>query len=138
MKAGVIGVGAAVVWSEPTLKGLARRPAYASSGSQPITIDHTITVRRTNVPDSMTILSGDSGSFGPGEPTFTLQVGAATVIDIVDATGQITYDSVVSDPGGVLTDPPFRAQNRRLRFTIIDDTNDGDFTVIVTMVCEPL
>jgi|GEM_PF-2748570 len=32
-----VGIGA-VVWTEPTIKGLARRPAYAAGGSGPATI----------------------------------------------------------------------------------------------------
>jgi|GEM_PF-6130664 len=34
LKTIVGGTAAAVVWSEPTLKGIARRPAYATSGSK--------------------------------------------------------------------------------------------------------
>jgi len=33
LKTGVAGVGAAIVWSEPTIRGLVKRPAYAAAAT---------------------------------------------------------------------------------------------------------
>jgi len=47
LKAGVAGVGAAVVWAEPTVRGLARRPAYAAGGSNAPAETLTVTISGT-------------------------------------------------------------------------------------------
>ena len=37
LKTAVAGAVATTLWAEPTLKGIARRPAYAATGSSPVT-----------------------------------------------------------------------------------------------------
>ena len=36
LKGAAVAIGAAAVWAEPSIKGLARRPAYAAGGSTPM------------------------------------------------------------------------------------------------------
>ena len=142
IKAGTASVGAAVVWAEPTIRGLARRPAYARATSgPPITQEITLTGERTFGPRTLILDPNQNGTID-GLP-YDFEVLAATVFRITDATpSNITFTDVIDDPQGVTNPVPFTEQGRRLRFVVADcvagggcDQEAGPFSVTVELTC---
>ena len=61
---GLAGVGAAaVIWAEPSIKGLARRPAYAAPATGPSTVTLDINVQ-INASSGPTVAAMDPFGFG--------------------------------------------------------------------------
>jgi len=86
LKIGAAAAAGTVVWTEPTIRGLARRPAYAAGGSgQEIVFDLGTALSPPNA----------SSSSPPGVEIF--QSGVATVVDAASGTTlQITRGGTVA------------------------------------------
>ena len=134
MKAAAAAGVATVVWSEPTIKGLARRPAYASGGSQPVSGPVTITgtingTTFSNLMWSPTEIAGD-----PPTPI----VLTPTVIDDLPALalpsgGLLTFINPIGDPDGVLEFFPITPDGYGLLFQA--ELVNQPFTINATLQC---
>jgi hypothetical protein len=138
--AAAAGVGA-VVWAEPTIKGLAKRPAYASAGSTDITEEITITGDvTTNAAGVSTISDLMWSPLMVGGQSFTLtavnQPNGRVRIALGGDGGVLRYvdDGTISESGSVLdTADPINDALRRVRFE--RDASETDFSITVKVLC---
>jgi len=96
IKLAVGGGAAAIVWAEPTLKGLARRPAYATTGSTEITALSTDSIDSPGLSAQVTVTANDGTElaivFGVGD----FGTAFLSVTNLAEPTCDCVIASVVS------------------------------------------
>lgn len=147
---------AAVVWAEPTIKGLARRPAYADTGSgAPVTLTNVVITGTINADASITNILVD----GVAQPAGGVTIGNQTFLIGSDPNGSLrprlqvtnpsgpngllaftaaTYDSGPGGPEAMDAVGIISNNQRRLRFARLTGAENGmtgDFQITFTIQC---
>ena len=139
IKAGVAGVGAAVIWAEPTIKGLARRPAYAAGGSTAVTeqVEIMFTISGTGSSRMITNITPMPASVGGTALVFTV-TGTNNPLFINLGNG-LTWDTNTtnySDPSNVIREN--QSNSTQLRVRNNSNAPNGTYTVTIDVTCPAL
>lgn len=136
-----------MVWAEPTIRGFARRPAYAAGGSGPA-VTETFTITGTITGDgasrTVTALMASPATFGTGPDAVTIELTASGQLND-NFPGARNLDL---GPAGLTWDPdnpPYEDTNNVInesqnntnatRLRIRNNAPAGDFSITIAITC---